>query len=66
MPGERARALAANPQVVVEADQPLSYTPIPPVGPGPVQVIDPMLAVTLEERGGRGRAATAGRGRGGR
>ncbi|MFF3150869.1 hypothetical protein ACFVRU_56580, partial [Streptomyces sp. NPDC057927] len=49
MPGERARALAANPQVVVEADQPLSYTPIPPVGPGPVQVIDPMLAVTLQE-----------------
>ncbi|MFF4732340.1 S8 family serine peptidase [Streptomyces mirabilis] len=49
MPGERARALAANPQVVVEADQPLSYIPIPPVGPGPVQVIDPMLAVTLEE-----------------
>ncbi|MFJ1562197.1 S8 family serine peptidase [Streptomyces mirabilis] len=49
MPEQRARVLAANPQVVVEADQPLSYTPIPPVGPGPVQVIDPMLAITLQE-----------------
>ncbi|MFD8396068.1 S8 family serine peptidase [Streptomyces sp. NPDC059680] len=49
MPEERARALAANPQVVVEVDQPLSYTPAPSVGLGPVPVIDPMLAVTLEE-----------------
>ncbi|GGJ56073.1 S8 family serine peptidase [Streptomyces brasiliensis] len=49
MPQERARALAANPQVVVETDQPLSYTPIPPVGLSPAPVIDPMLAVTLEE-----------------
>ncbi|MGW2563642.1 S8 family serine peptidase [Streptomyces sp. NPDC001514] len=49
MPQERARALAGNPQVVVEIDQPLSYTPIPSVGVGPVPVIDPMLAVTLEE-----------------
>ncbi|MGW7386376.1 S8 family serine peptidase [Streptomyces sp. NPDC054794] len=49
MPEGRARALAANPQVVVEIDQPLSYLPIPPVGLGPVPVIDPMLAVTLEE-----------------
>lgn len=32
MPQERARALAGNPQVVVEIDQPLSYTPTPPVG----------------------------------
>ncbi|MEJ8662159.1 S8 family serine peptidase [Streptomyces sp. MS1.AVA.4] len=49
MPQERARALAANPQVVVEIDQPLSYTPTPSVGIGPVPVIDPMLVVTLEE-----------------
>ncbi|MGW1887872.1 S8 family serine peptidase [Streptomyces sp. NPDC001970] len=49
MPQERARALAGNPQVVVEIDQPLSYTPTPPVGVGPVPVLDPMLAVTLEE-----------------
>jgi subtilisin family serine protease len=49
MPQERARALAGNPQVVVEIDQPLSYTPTPPVGAGPVPVLDPMLAVTLEE-----------------
>ncbi|MEV7239404.1 S8 family serine peptidase [Streptomyces sp. NPDC051020] len=49
MPQERARALAGNPQVVVEIDQPLSYTPTPPVGVGPMPVVDPMLAVTLEE-----------------
>ncbi|MET8454262.1 S8 family serine peptidase [Streptomyces sp. NPDC005209] len=49
MPEERARALAANPQVVVEIDQPLSYLPTPLVGLGPVPMIDPMLAVTLEE-----------------
>lgn len=49
MPQERAHALATNPQVVVEIDQPLSYAPVPPVGLGPVSVIDPMLAVTLEE-----------------
>ncbi|MGW1888385.1 S8 family serine peptidase [Streptomyces sp. NPDC001970] len=49
MAEERARALAANPQVVVEIDQPLSYTPTRPVGLGPVPVMDPMLAVTLEE-----------------
>ncbi|PIB04258.1 hypothetical protein B1C81_33780 [Streptomyces sp. HG99] len=49
MPQERARALAGNPQVVVEIDQPLSYTPTPSVGVGPVPVIDPMLAITLEE-----------------
>jgi subtilisin family serine protease len=49
MPEERARSLAANPQVVVEIDQPLSYTPTPAVGLGPTPVIDPLLAVTLEE-----------------
>ncbi|MET9603266.1 S8 family serine peptidase [Streptomyces sp. NPDC006459] len=49
MPQERAHALAANPQVVVEIDQPLSYTPTPSVGVCPVPVIDPMLAVTFEE-----------------
>ncbi|MFF3061455.1 S8 family serine peptidase [Streptomyces sp. NPDC057909] len=52
MPQERARALAANPQVVVEIDQPLSYTPTPPISAGlgtAVPVVDPMLAVTLEE-----------------
>jgi subtilisin family serine protease len=49
MPEERARALATNPQVVIEIDQPLSYTPTPAVGLGPVPVIDPMLAITLEE-----------------
>ncbi|MER7577883.1 S8 family serine peptidase [Streptomyces sp. NPDC126514] len=49
MPEERARVLAANPQVIIEIDQPLSYTPTPPAGLGPVPVIDPMLAVTLEE-----------------
>ncbi|MEV6057393.1 S8 family serine peptidase [Streptomyces sp. NPDC052107] len=49
MPQERARALAGNPQVVVEIDQPLSYTPTPSVGVGPAPMIDPMLAITLEE-----------------
>ncbi|AVH55042.1 MULTISPECIES: S8 family serine peptidase [Streptomyces] len=52
MPDERARALAANPQVVVEIDQPLCYTPTAPVGGGfgtTVPVVDPALAVTLEE-----------------
>lgn len=54
MPEQRARALAANPQVVVEIDQPLAYTPTPPIGAGmglAVPVVDPMLAVTLEEPG---------------
>ncbi|MFD9623244.1 hypothetical protein ACFWB2_39300 [Streptomyces virginiae] len=32
MPDERARALAVNPQVVVEIDQPLFYSPAPRVG----------------------------------
>lgn len=50
MPDERARALASNPQVVVELDQPLTYTPRPPVvGKGAMPVVDPALAVTLEE-----------------
>jgi hypothetical protein len=52
MPQERARALAANPQVVVEADQPLSYTPLPAIGGlagGGVAAADPALAVTLEQ-----------------
>ena len=48
MPEERARSLAANPQVVVEVDQPLCYTPAPAAaGPGPVN--DPLLTVTLQE-----------------
>ncbi|MFI2347076.1 S8 family serine peptidase [Streptomyces sp. NPDC019443] len=54
MPDERAHALAANPQVVVEIDQPLSYTPTPSVGGGAgttVSVMDPALAVVLEEPG---------------
>ncbi|MFE0654096.1 S8 family serine peptidase [Streptomyces sp. NPDC059534] len=46
MPGERARALAANPQVVVELDQPLTYTPVPA---GVAGVADPALAVALAE-----------------
>ncbi|MER7820059.1 S8 family serine peptidase [Streptomyces sp. NPDC096153] len=49
MPEERARALAGNPQVIVEINQPLSYTPTPSVGLSPVPVIDPMLVVALEE-----------------
>ncbi|MFF3403063.1 S8 family serine peptidase [Streptomyces sp. NPDC002659] len=50
MPDERARALAANPQVVVEIDQPLSYTPTPAFGGlSTASVVDPALAVTLEE-----------------
>ncbi|WP_406053918.1 S8 family serine peptidase [Streptomyces sp. NBC_01077] len=50
MPDERARALAANPQVVVEIDQPLSYAPIPVLGSvSAVPLLDPMLAVPLEE-----------------
>ncbi|MGW3626099.1 S8 family serine peptidase [Streptomyces sp. NPDC000880] len=48
MPDERARALAANPQVVVEPDQPLAYTPTPPLVAG-LPVVDPAVAVTLEE-----------------
>jgi hypothetical protein len=50
MPDERARALAANPQVVVELDQPLTYTPTPPItARGGLTVVDPTLAVTLEK-----------------
>ncbi|MFE5550153.1 S8 family serine peptidase, partial [Streptomyces sp. NPDC056534] len=50
MPEERARALAVNPQVVVEIDQPLSYTPAPVLGGvNATPLLDPMLAVTLEE-----------------
>ncbi|MER7577901.1 S8 family serine peptidase [Streptomyces sp. NPDC126514] len=50
MPDERARALAANPQVVVEIDQPLSYTPAPALGGvSAVPLMDPALAVMLEE-----------------
>ncbi|MFF8847653.1 S8 family serine peptidase [Streptomyces sp. NPDC015127] len=48
MPDERARALAANPQVVVEIDQPLSYNPAPALG-GVTPLMDPALAVVLEE-----------------
>ncbi|MFB7868106.1 S8 family serine peptidase [Streptomyces sp. NPDC056069] len=53
MPEERARVLAANPQVVVEIDQPLSYTPVSwsSGGPGPTTPTDPMLAVPLAEPG---------------
>lgn len=54
MSEQRARALAANPQVVVEADQPLAYTPTPPISTGmgtAVPVVDPMLTITLEEPG---------------
>ncbi|MFD7446511.1 S8 family serine peptidase [Streptomyces sp. NPDC059909] len=52
MPEERAHALAANPQVVIEIDQPLSYTPIPAIGGltgGGMPAPDPALTVTLEE-----------------
>ncbi|MFE0654739.1 hypothetical protein ACFVZH_40265, partial [Streptomyces sp. NPDC059534] len=50
MPEDRARALAANPQVVVEIDQPLSYTPVPALGGvNATPLLDPMLAVTLQE-----------------
>ncbi|MFE5549488.1 hypothetical protein ACFQ71_37540, partial [Streptomyces sp. NPDC056534] len=52
MPEERARALAANPQVVVEIDQPLSYTPAPALGGGSATaLVDPLLVVTLKEPG---------------
>ncbi|MFE0654700.1 S8 family serine peptidase [Streptomyces sp. NPDC059534] len=53
MPEERARALAANPQVVVEIDQPLSYTPAAAFGGlgMATPVMDPALAVPLEEPG---------------
>ncbi|MET9325123.1 S8 family serine peptidase [Streptomyces sp. NPDC003038] len=52
MPAERARALAVNPQVVVESDQPLCYAPALPlggVGAGGGLFLDPALAVPLEE-----------------
>ncbi|MFE5946909.1 S8 family serine peptidase [Streptomyces sp. NPDC056480] len=52
MTEERARALAANPQVVVELDQPLSYTPASwvPGGLGTsAPVTDPALCVPLAE-----------------
>ncbi|MFE0628543.1 S8 family serine peptidase [Streptomyces sp. NPDC058864] len=48
MPHERARALAANPQVVVEADQPLAYAPAPSARPA-VPAVDPAMEVTLQE-----------------
>ncbi|MDX2649629.1 S8 family serine peptidase [Streptomyces sp. PA03-1a] len=48
MPHERARALAANPQVVVEADQPLAYTPAPATRPA-AAAVDPAMEVTLQE-----------------
>ncbi|MEU4096632.1 S8 family serine peptidase [Streptomyces sp. NPDC026673] len=48
MPHERARALAANPQVVVEADQPLAYAAAPSTRPA-VPAADPELQVTLQE-----------------
>uniref|UniRef100_UPI003F4991E4 S8 family serine peptidase n=1 Tax=Streptomyces sp. CA-141956 TaxID=3240051 RepID=UPI003F4991E4 len=54
MPDERARALAANPQVIVEIDQPLSYTPASWASGGPVMAqtaADPALAVPLAEPG---------------
>lgn len=48
MPHERARALAANPQVVVEADQPLAYSPAPATRPA-AAAVDPAMEVTLQE-----------------
>ncbi|MGW3244108.1 S8 family serine peptidase [Streptomyces sp. NPDC001070] len=48
MPHERARALAANPQVVVEADQPLAYTPAPSTRPA-FPAVDPALEVSLQQ-----------------
>ncbi|MFD9624047.1 S8 family serine peptidase [Streptomyces virginiae] len=52
MPNERARALATNPQVVVEIDQPLTYSPMTAGALGAVvPVTDPALAVMLEEPG---------------
>ncbi|MFD5110623.1 S8 family serine peptidase [Streptomyces cinereoruber] len=50
MPEERARTLAANPQLVVEIDQPLTYTPTSAPGGGSgLLLADPLLAVTLQE-----------------
>ncbi|MGW8358895.1 S8 family serine peptidase [Streptomyces wedmorensis] len=52
MPEERARALAVNPQVVVEIDQPLTYTPDSWASGGPgtaAPVSDPALSVPLAE-----------------
>ncbi|MFE0654638.1 S8 family serine peptidase [Streptomyces sp. NPDC059534] len=54
MPEERARALAANPQVVVEIDQPLTYTPASWASGGlgtATPVSDPALTVPLAEPG---------------
>ncbi|MEU1616826.1 S8 family serine peptidase [Streptomyces sp. NPDC005722] len=48
MPHERARALAANPQLVVEADQPLVHPPASSARPA-VPVPDPATEVTLQE-----------------
>ncbi len=48
MPHERARVLGANPQVVVEADQPLAYAPAPSARPA-VPAVDPAMGVTLQE-----------------
>ncbi|MGW2938917.1 hypothetical protein ACWDA7_45895 [Streptomyces sp. NPDC001156] len=48
MPTERARALAANPQVIVEADQPLAYTPLPQAAAAACGM-DPALTVPLAE-----------------
>ncbi|MEW1914740.1 S8 family serine peptidase [Kitasatospora sp. NPDC085895] len=45
---ERARALAANPQVVVEADQPLAYAAAHPLVPQ-VPAADPAWAAPLTE-----------------
>ncbi|GAA1880275.1 hypothetical protein GCM10009753_04540 [Streptantibioticus ferralitis] len=48
MPRERAAALAANPQVAVEPDQPLTFNAPSPVAPA-VAAVDPPLAVPLVE-----------------
>ena len=48
MPAVRARALAANSQVVVEVDQPLAYPTANPLTPT-VPAVDPALAVPLTE-----------------
>ncbi|MFJ4847188.1 MULTISPECIES: S8 family serine peptidase [unclassified Streptomyces] len=49
MPHERAQALAANPQIVVEADQPLSYPSAPAPAALAAPASDPSVGVTLDE-----------------
>jgi hypothetical protein len=48
MSDEQARALAANPQLWVEPDQPLVYTPTSPITSA-LPVADPALAAMLDE-----------------